>query len=209
MTRMLALGLLLAAPLTADAATWQIDAAHSRAGFSVRHMMVSWVKGYFGDLSGTVEYDPANPTATTADVTIQVTSINTGNDDRDAHLRNEDFFHVEAYPTMTFVGKSVRNATESGFELVGDLTIRGVTKEVVLDVTDLTPEVTDPWGNVKMGGSASTTINRQDFGVSYNSTLDQGGLLVGDNVKIEIDVELNKVAEPEPEPEGKKKKGKK
>ncbi len=174
------------------AATYEIDAAHTRVGFAVSHMMVSTVRGEFGTVSGNVSYDAANVGATTVNAEVAIASIDTREAKRDDHLRSADFFDATAFPKMTFASKSVKNSSASGFDLVGDLTIRGVTKEVTFRVAPISKEYKDPWGNVKAGTSATATVNRQDFGVKWNAALDGGGYVVGDEVKIELDVELLK-----------------
>lgn len=193
MTRLLSLAALsLALSTPAAAATWQIDPSHSRVGFKVRHMMVSWVQGQFHDVAGTVEYDPANPAATKADVTVQIASVDTNEEKRDAHLVSADFFDAATHPTMTFRNATVRKAKGDQVELQGDLTIRGVSQPVTLVVTGLGQPVTDAWGNYRVGASASATIDRQAFGVSWNDTMDAGGVVVGDEVQLVIDVELTR-----------------
>ena len=181
----------LAAPALSHAAEWRIDPAHTTVSFKVRHLGVTWVQGEFQKVSGKVRYDRKNPGASAADIVIDADSINTRNARRDNHLRNDDFLLVEKHPTITFKSKSVKNAGAEGLDLVGDLTIRGVTREVVLKVADISGEVRMR-GTVKMGASATTRINRKDFGVKYNRLLEAGGLVVGDEVRIAIDVELNK-----------------
>lgn len=184
------LALALALTGTAEAATWSIDASHTRVGFKVRHLMVSWVQGEFGDVTGTVEYDPAAPTKTSATVTVQMNSVDTRDAKRDEHLRSADFFDVATHPTMSFTSKSVKKGSGQALLVTGDLTIRGVTKPVTLTVDGLGQPVTDPWGNQRVGATATATINRQEFGVSWNSTMDAGGVVVGDEVQLVIDVEL-------------------
>ena len=169
--------------------TYQIDPAHSSAQFSVRHMMISNVRGEFTKLSGAIVYDPEHPEQSNVDVTIDVSSISTREDQRDTHLKSGDFFDAEKFPTITFKSKEVVAQKNGDVKLTGDLTIRGVTREVVLDVEGPTPESKDPWGNLRIGASATTKINRKDFGLTWNSTLETGGLLVGDEVKITLDVE--------------------
>ena len=182
----------LTIPALGQAADWRIDAAHTTVSFKVRHLGVTWVQGEFQRVSGKVRYDRKNPGAAAADIVIDADSINTRNARRDNHLRNDDFLLVEKHPTITFKSKSVKNAGADSLELVGDLTIRGVTKEVVLKVADISGEVTTGRGTVKMGASATTRINRKEFGVKYNRLLEAGGLVVGNEVRITIDVELNK-----------------
>lgn len=187
--------LALLVPSAAVSAEYQIDAAHTRVGFSVSHMMVSTVHGQFAGVSGAVDYDPADVGATRMNITIDVASVDTRNADRDDHLRNPDFFDVASHPQMTFTSKKVKDLKGPGFDVIGDLTLRGVTKEVVLHVDGLAGPVKDPWGNLKVGGHAWTVLNRQDFGVSWNSTLDQGGVVVGDEVRVDIDVEIARKAD--------------
>ena len=182
---------------TLSAATYQIDGAHSSAGFTVRHMMVTNVSGAFTKLSGSVDYDADNLAQSRIDVTIEAASVNTRNEGRDKHLRTADFFDVENHPTITFRSKRVEKAGEGRLRVVGDLTIRGVTKEVVLDVEGPTPEIQQQ-SAFRMGASATTRINRKDFGVNYHRTLDNGGVVVSDDVRITIDVELVRKAAPVP-----------
>ncbi len=182
----------LTIPALAHAAEWRIDPTHTTVSFKVRHLGVTWVQGEFQKVSGKVRYDRKNPGAAAADIVIDADSINTRNARRDNHLRTDDFLLVEKHPSITFKSKAVKNAGADGLELVGDLTIRGVTKEVVLKVADISGEVTTGRGTVKMGASATTRINRKEFGVKFNRLLEAGGLVVGDEVRITIDVELNK-----------------
>lgn len=175
----------------ARSTTWTLDASHSSAAFSVRHLMITNVKGEFQKLSGSVTYDPARPEAASIKASIDVASINTREDKRDEHLRSADFFDAANHPTMEFVSKSVRRA-DRGLEVVGDLTIRGTTREVVLHVEGPTPEQKDPWGNLRVGASATTKIKRSDFGMTWNSALETGGVLVGDEITIHLDVSLVK-----------------
>ena len=184
----------LLAPVTSRAAdTYEIDAAHSSVQFSVRHMMISNVRGEFTKLSGKAVGDAANPTATTVEATIEAASIDTRNEKRDEHLRGQDFLDVAKFPTITFKSTKVEKAGDA-WKLHGDLTLHGVTKPVVLDVTNVTAPTKDPWGNFRVGASATTKINRQDYGIVFNKTLDGGGLLVGDELTITIDVEVMKKA---------------
>lgn len=178
----------------AQAETWVIDPAHSRASFKVRHLMISNVEGHFRDLEGTIEGDPARPEAALVNATIATTSIDTANQKRDDHLRSPDFFDVKKFPTITFRSKRIEGWTGTSFKLVGDLTMRGMTREVALDVTGLTPEITDPWGNAKRGMTATTTLDRKDFGIEWNKALDSGGVTVGDEVKVTLELEIQKKA---------------
>jgi polyisoprenoid-binding protein YceI len=189
-----ALALLLAAAPAALAQSYTIDGAHSKAQFSVRHMMVSNVRGEFTKMKGSVVYDEKNPAAIKIDATIDAASINTGEPKRDEHLKSPDFFDAAKYPTITFRSKSARK-TANGLAVTGDLTIHGVTKEVVLQVEGPSPEVRDPWGNLRRGATATTKINRKDFGLTWNAALETGGVVVGEEVSITIDVEAMRPAD--------------
>jgi polyisoprenoid-binding protein YceI len=175
--------------------TYQIDPAHSGAQFTVRHMMITNVRGGFKKLQGTVVYDSENPANSSVNAEIDAASINTNDEQRDAHLRSADFLDVEKYPTLTFRSTRVESAGEGEVKLEGDLTIHGVTRPVVLDVEGLAPEGKDPWGNTRSGATARTKIKRSDFGLSWNAALETGGFLVGDDVKIELDLALIKAAD--------------
>jgi len=155
----------------------------------VRHLMVSNVKGEFKKVTGKVSYDEANPGATVVEATIDISTVNTGEPGRDKHLKSPDFFDLDKFPTMTFVGKSARK-TDQGIDVTGDLTLHGVTKPVVLHVSEITPEVKDPFGSLRRGATATAVINRQDFGVAFNKVLDGGGVMISDNVNITIDIEV-------------------
>ena len=186
--------LALATAATAQAQTWNIDAGHSAAHFAVRHMMVSLVRGDMGKVAGTVNFDGKNLAAASVDATVDVTGISTREEKRDAHLKSPDFFDVATYPTITFKSKKVTPNADGSFKLLGDLTMRGVTKEVTLDCEALRPVIKDQRGNARTGTTATTKINRQDFGVKWSATLDGGGLVVGDEVSITIDLELIQAA---------------
>ncbi|MGA1193268.1 MAG: YceI family protein [Kiritimatiellia bacterium] len=173
--------------LEAVAATYNIDASHTTIGFAVKHMVVANVKGSFGEFSGTIDYDADAPEGMSASAVIQVASIDTKNADRDAHLRNEDFFDAGQFPEITFQTTSV-SGTAPDITLTGDLTMKGVTKEISLPV-ELSGPITDPWGNERIGLSGETTINRKDFNINWSKTLDNGGLVVADNVKLIIEIE--------------------
>jgi polyisoprenoid-binding protein YceI len=170
---------------------WALDAAHSQVSFSVRHMMIANVRGEFQKVSAQAVYDPRRPEAAQISVSVDVTSISTRDEKRDAHLRSADFFDVEHHPSITFVSKSVRRKG-GGLEMVGDLTIRDTTREVTLAIEEITPEHTDPWGNQRVGASARTKIRRSDFGMRWNAALEAGGVLVGDEVSIVVEAELIK-----------------
>jgi len=172
-----------------SSAPWQLDAAHTEIEFSARHLMISNVKGRFSDPTGTLSFDASKPTSLDLDVTIPVATIDTRNAQRDAHLRSGDFFDAEQFPEMRFKGKRIEGNTQKEFKLVGDLTIRGVTHEVTLDVT-AEGAGGDPWGNDRLGFSATTKIDRKDFGLTWNQLLETGGVAVGDTIKIIINTEL-------------------
>lgn len=182
--------MLLAAGLAGSsvyAATYKVDDAHTTIGFSVRHMMVSNVRGHFGESTGTIEFDEADPSALTASAEIQVKSISTDNEKRDEHLRGPDFFDADANPIITFATTRVEG-TLPNLTLIGNLTIKGTTKEISLPV-ELSGPIVNPWGQTIIGLSGSTKINRQDFGISWSKALDGGGVVVGDEVKINIEIE--------------------
>jgi polyisoprenoid-binding protein YceI len=168
--------------------TWTIDASHSNVEFSVRHLMIASVKGRFAEVQGTVVTAEDDPTRTKIDVTIGAASIDTRMPQRDEHLRSADFFDVANHPTLTFTSRRVERDGED-LRIVGDLTIRGVTREVVLAVTAHGRQ-TDPWGGTRAGFEATGRIKRGDFGLTWNQALEAGGVLVGDDVKLSIDVEL-------------------
>lgn len=174
--------------------TWEIDPAHSSAQFTVRHMMISNVRGGFSGIKGTVVYDPDNPADTTVDATIDASSIKTMDDQRDAHLKSADFLDVAAYPTIIFKSTKVTPTGQHEGTITGDLTIHGVTKEVVLNVEGPSSEGKDPWGNLRIGASATTKIKRSDFGLLWNAVLETGGFMVGDELKIEIEAQMIKAA---------------
>ena len=171
--------------------SWNIDRAHSHVEFAVRHLMISTVKGRFAEVSGTVRSDERDPGRGEADIEIGVASIDTREPQRDAHLRSPDFFDAEHFPTITFKSRGIGGMTDGTFTLAGDLTIRGVTREVALHVTS-EGRGKDPWGGERAGFSATTTIRRSDFGLTWNQLLETGGVAVGDDVRISIDVELVK-----------------
>jgi polyisoprenoid-binding protein YceI len=183
---------LVSTPDTATT-TWSIDPAHTNVGFGVRHLMISTVRGRFADVRGTVVSDGADPAKGKVDITIGVQSIDTREAQRDAHLRSADFFDAEHFPEITF--RSTRIAAVAGdtFTLVGDLTMRGVTREVALDVTS-EGRGPDPWGGERAGFTATGKVRRSDFGLTWNVALETGGVVVGDEVKITIDAELVKKA---------------
>jgi polyisoprenoid-binding protein YceI len=192
-------GLVGAFSLPAGAATseWKIDPAHSSAQFAVRHMAISTVRGAFSKVTGIVALDDKDIAKSTVDVSIDVTTVDTREPARDNDLRSDHFFDVAHFPTMTFKSKKVEQVAPGKLKVTGDLTIHGVTKEVVLDVDGPTAPVKDPWGNQRVAVNATTKINRQDYGVKWNATMDNGGVVVGDDVNITIDAEL---VRPAPKP---------
>ena len=175
---------------SAKAVRYDLDPSHSAAMFKVRHLMISNVKGEFTHLSGSVTFDPDNPANSSIEATIDATSINTREAKRDEHLKSPDFLDVAKFPTIAFKSTGIVPAGKDSFEVVGDLTIHGVTQEVALAVDGVTPEAKDPWGFVRRGASATVTINRKDFGLVWNAALETGGVMVGDDVHITIDVEM-------------------
>jgi len=169
---------------------WKLDPAHSAAHFSVRHLMISNVRGEFTKIGGSVLLNPADPTKSSVEVTIDAGSLSTREPQRDEHLRSADFFDVAKYPTLTFRSKRIEKLGEEYFKVTGDLTIHGVTKEITFDIEGPTPSVKDPWGNVRAGITGATKINRKDFGLVWNALTESGGVMVGDEVKINIEAEL-------------------
>ncbi len=168
---------------------WQIDGAHSSPQFSVTHLMISTVRGEFGSISGTIEYDGSSVASIKADVTIDTSTITTHNDKRDGHLKSPDFFDVAKFPTITFKSKKVVPGANGAFQLIGDLTMHGVTKEVTLDAAAPSKVIKGMRGESRVAASATTKLNRQDFGVKWNASLDGGGVVVSDNVSITLDIE--------------------
>jgi polyisoprenoid-binding protein YceI len=171
--------------------TWNIDNAHSEVTFTVRHMMISKVRGRFNDFTGTVDFNEADPAASSVAVEIQVDSLDTREAQRDGHLKSPDFFDAATYPTITFKSKRVEKTGENTGRIIGDLTIHGVTREVALD-TEYSGQSKSPWGTTSAGFSATTKINRKDFGLNWNQALETGGILVGEEVTISIELEIVK-----------------
>ena len=172
--------------------TWTIDPVHSVAEFKVKHMMVSNVKGQFPTLIGQLMLDENDVTRSRVEATIDVTSVTTRDPQRDAHLKSADFFDVEKFPTMSFQSSSITRSGSGELAMAGELTIRGVPRQVVFTVEGPTAPHKDPWGNIKLGASATTKINRKDFGLTWNAALETGGILVGDEVTITLEVEFAK-----------------
>jgi polyisoprenoid-binding protein YceI len=185
--------LVLGASASALASDWDVDAAHSHIGFAVKHMMISTVKGEFGKYSGTVTLDDGGDlTKAKAHLAIDASSVTTGNDKRDEHLKSPDFFDAAHFPTLTFDSTKVEKHGANGLLITGNLTIKNITKPVVLTVSDLSGEVKDPWGGTRRGATATAKINRKDFGLTWNKALEAGGVVVGDDVNLEFEVELAK-----------------
>lgn len=185
----------------ASASGWTIDPAHSSARFAIKHMMVSNVNGSFGKVSGNVQYDEKSLPKSTVEATIDVASIDTNEPKRDEHLLSKDFFEVEKYPTITFKSKKVTQ-TKDGFNILGTLTMHGVSKDITLTAEPMGP-VINAHGKTRTGTSATAKINRKDFGINYHQLLDNGGAMLGDDVKITLDVEMvKKGEEPKAKPQG-------
>lgn len=172
--------------------SWNIDPAHSNAEFKVKHMMISNVKGSFSGITGTLVEDPADPSLNRIDASIDISTVNTGDQKRDEHLKSSDFFHHEQHPQMTFKSTKVEKNGDEEYTVTGDLTIRGITKPVVFAVEGPSQPAKDPWGNTRIGLSATTKINRKEFGLNWNAALESGGILVGEDVHISLDVQLIK-----------------
>jgi polyisoprenoid-binding protein YceI len=172
--------------------TWKLDPAHSVAEFKVKHMMISNVKGQFSGISGELFFDEADVTNSRVEVSVAADSINTRDAQRDAHLKSADFLHVEKFPTLEFKSTRITRSGDGELALAGELTIHGVTRKVVFSVEGPAPAAKDPWGNTRLGLSATTRINRKDFGLTWNTALETGGILVGDDVTITLDVQFVK-----------------
>lgn len=175
---------------------WQIDSTHSEIQFTVRHMMISKVRGFFESFSGTIDFDLEDKANTAVAVTIDATSINTRETDRDNHLKSPDFLNVDDYPTLTFTSTRVEQTSENTGKLYGDLTIRDETRPVILDV-EFAGIAQSPWGTTSAGFSAQTKINRKDWGLTWNAALETGGVLVGEEININIELELVKQEQPQ------------
>lgn len=201
----LPIALLALAPGLAGASTWDIDPAHSNIEFSVRHLMVSTVKGHFQKVSGVVELDEKNIAASSVEVTIDAASVDTREPKRDGHLKSPDFFDVAKYPAITFKSTKVEKAGGHKLKVTGDLTMHGVTKPVVLMVEGPTPAIKDPFGRTVRGATATGRINRKDWGISWNKALDTGGVMVSEEVALELNAELAERAnKPAPQATGEK-----
>ncbi|MGB7847766.1 MAG: YceI family protein [Candidatus Acidiferrum sp.] len=185
-----ALALVISLPVFAGTTTYKIDPQHSSAQFAVTHLMISTVRGEFHGVNGKVVLDDGDITKSSVEVTIDATTVDTREPDRNKHLKSPDFFDVANHPEITFKSTKVEAAGAGKLTVTGDLTIRGVTKQVVLEVTTPKAPIKDPWGLQRTAVSGSTKINRQDFGVAWNKNLDSGGVVVGDNVDVTLDVEM-------------------
>ncbi len=199
-----AVALVFALPSLALASTWKVDESHSNAGFAVRHMMVSNVNGSINVKSGTINLDDKDVTKSSVEAVLDASTINTGNAKRDEHLRAPDFFDVAKFPEITFKSTKVQKAGQGKLKVTGDLTMHGVTKSVVLDVTGPSKESKDPWGNARTGVTATTKLNRKDFGLTYNQALETGGVAVGEEVTVSLDLSLVKQADAAPSAADKK-----
>lgn len=193
----LTLLLLLSPLLGAQESSWRIDPSHSGAHFSVRHMMISTVRGEFTGITGSMKYDPKDPTRSTVEASIDCSTVNTGVAKRDAQMKTADFFDVAHYPAMTFKSRRVEKVGEGKLKVTGDLTINAITREVVLDVDGPNGPIRDPRGNEKIGVTASTQISRKTFGITWNEVMESGGIAVADEVSITLDLELIKNTKPQ------------
>jgi polyisoprenoid-binding protein YceI len=180
------------APTAAATTTWKIDPVHSVAEFKVKHMMISNVKGQFTNVNGTLLLDHNDVTGSSVEAEIEVASINTRDAGRDEHLKGTDFFHAEQFPTMRLKSTGIKHDRSGDLVVTGDLTIRDVTRPVEFAVEGPTPEAKDPWGNTRIGLAASTKINRKDFGLTWSATLETGGVLVGEDITITLDLQFVK-----------------
>ncbi|NBX76173.1 MAG: polyisoprenoid-binding protein [Proteobacteria bacterium] len=182
--------ILIVTSLPALSASWDIDDAHTTAKFKIRHLMVSNVYGQITGAKGSLEMDDKDPTKTTGTVTLDVATVNTANEKRDAHLKGEDFFDVAKHPTITYTIKKVSKGKGGKYKMDGELTMKGVTKAVSLNDVEITPTVKDPWGGIRRGFSGTTSLSRKEYGLTWNKQLDGGGMVVGDTVDIEVAAEL-------------------
>jgi polyisoprenoid-binding protein YceI len=182
------------APTAAPAVTYTIDPAHSGAGFKIRHLMIAFIRGGFSGVTGEVIFDEANPANSKINASINATTLHTHDEKRDAHVKGADFLDTATYPTITFVSKQVIPDGKNQWKVVGDLTLRGVTKEATLQVDSAGVESKDPWGNLRTGAEATTTIKRSDFGLKFNAPLETGGVMLSDEVHVHLDIELIKKA---------------
>jgi polyisoprenoid-binding protein YceI len=191
--RAVAVALVLAPALAlGQSSSWNVDSAHSHVSFTVRHLVISNVRGDFAKTTGTVTLDEKDVTKSSVEATIDVNTIDTREPKRDEHLKSPDFFDAAKYPTITFKSTKVEKAGKDGLKVTGDLTMHGVTKPVVLNVTGPTDEIKDPWGMTRRGVSAKAKLNRNDYGVSYSKVIEGGGAMVGNEISVELELELVK-----------------
>ena len=190
--RILAIAAICQLSSSAMASTWTIDPDHSNVQFKIRHLMIANVKGVFGKVKGAVRIDEKDMSKSAVDVTIEIDSINTGVAKRDAHLKSVEFFDAAKYPTMSFVSRKVTQSGKGKLKVLGVLSIHGISRDVVLDVEGPTKEMKDPWGGIRRGASATAKINRMDFGITWNKTLETGGVMIGDAVFISLEIEMIK-----------------
>jgi polyisoprenoid-binding protein YceI len=174
------------------AVAYTIDPAHSGAGFKIRHLMVAYIRGGFGGVTGDVILDPTNTANTKINASINATTLHTQDEKRDAHVKGKDFLETDKYPTITFVSKKVTPDGKDRWKIVGDLTLHGVTKEATLDVKSAGVEAKDPWGNLRTGAEATTVLRRSDYDLKFNAPLETGGVMLGDDVHVHLDIELIK-----------------
>jgi len=178
------------APATTGVTTWNIDPGHSHAEFKVKHMMISNVKGAFGGITGTLKLDAANPGHSSVEATVPVSTLNSSDEQRDSHLKGADFFDAEKFPTFTFKSTNVTRQAAGAHSVAGELTLHGVTRPVTFDVDGPSEPGKDPWGNIRIGLSATAKINRKDFGLGWNAALETGGVLVGEDVTITLEIQF-------------------
>jgi polyisoprenoid-binding protein YceI len=186
--------LMVTATTAPTAVVYTIDPAHSGAGFKIRHLMVAYIRGGFGGVTGDVILDSTNPANTKIKASINATTLHTQDEKRDAHVKGADFLETDKYPTITFVSKKVTPDGKDRWKIVGDLTLHGVTKEATLDVESAGVEAKDPWGNLRTGAEATTVIRRSDYDLKFNAPLETGGVMLGDDVHVHLDIELIKKA---------------
>jgi polyisoprenoid-binding protein YceI len=179
-------------PAPGTVSTWNLDPAHSVAEFKVKHMMISNVKGSFSGLAGVLKLDETDYTHSTVEASVSIASLKTGDDQRDGHLKSADFFDAEKFPTLTFKSTNIDSTGGPNYTVAGDFTLHGITKQITLAVEDISEPSKDPWGNQRIGLSASTKINRKDFGLTWNSALEAGGVLVGEEVTITLEIQFIK-----------------
>jgi polyisoprenoid-binding protein YceI len=186
------LSTVLILPAPAATSTWQIDPAHTAAGFSVKHMMIATVRGQFKGVKGTVNWDDQDISKSSIEVSIDATTVDTGEAKRDTDLKSANFFDVATYPTITFKSTKVEQVSAGKLKITGDLTIHGITKQVALDVEGPSNAIKDPYGKTRVAANATTTINRLDYGIRWNTKMDNGSVIVSDQVNISIDVEMTR-----------------